>query len=103
MGHHPASMAQARALKRHLHSARSAKSPVHAGSLRSTVLSWEDLVLKQWIPIRSLRGVHTITSLDAVQADPGPCPTTQQFSLLLPYRGFLHPLLYLTTSAGLTH
>ena len=91
MGHHPASTAQARAPKRHLHSARSPKGPVHAGSLRSTVLNWEDLVLKQCIPILSLRGVHTITSLDAVQADPGPCPTTQLLSLLLPYHGFLHP------------
>ena len=48
-------------------------------------------MLKQCIPILSLRGVYTITSLNAVQADPGPCPKTQQLSLLLPYRGFLHP------------
>ena len=66
------------------------RSPVHADSLRSTVLTWEDLVLKQCIPILSLRGAHTVTSSDAGQAAPGPCPTTQQLSLLLPYRGFLH-------------
>lgn len=94
MGHHPDSMAQARALKRHLHWARSPRSPVHADSLRSTDLTWEDLVLKQCTPILSLRGAHTITSSDAVQAAPGPCPTTQQLSLLLPYRGFLHSSFY---------
>ena len=50
------------------------RSPVHADSLRSTVLTWEDLVLKQCIPILSLRGAHTVTSSDAGQAAPGPCP-----------------------------
>lgn len=75
---------------------------MHADSLRSTVLTWEDLVLKQCIPVLSLRGSHTVPSSDAVQAAPGPCPMTRQLSLL-PCRGFLHFFCALTTSAVLMH